>query len=70
MNGLGIHIKIVEEKSRLPNTLYAHNLMPEEYLMSCFNICDFDEKDIDCLELEFFNPFYRGKISGSMEKIS
>lgn len=68
MNGLGIHIKNSGREIPLTEYLVRDNLMPEEYLMSCFNICDFDEKDIDCLELEFFNPFYRGKISEAWKK--
>ena len=68
MNGLGIHIKNSGREIPLNEYLVRDDLLPEEYLMSCFNICDFDEKDIDCLELEFFNPFYRGKISEAWKK--
>ena len=63
INGLGVHIKNSGREISLKEYLVRDDLLPEEYLMSCFNICDFDEKDIDCSELEFFNPFYRGKIS-------
>lgn len=68
INGLGLHTKIKGNEISLNEYLVRDNLSPEEYLMSCFNICDFEAKDLDSSDLEFFNPFYRGKLSEAWRK--
>ena len=68
VNGLGIHTQDNGREIDLKEYLVRDDLSPEEYLLSCFDSCDFDEKDVEISELEFFNPFYRGKFSEAWKK--
>ena len=66
INGLGIHVENCEKESEeinLKEYIARDNLSPEEYVLSCFNECDFERKEFDLNELEFFNPFYKKKLS-------
>lgn len=68
INGLGVHTENGEREISLKDYLVRDSLSSEEYLLSCFDSCDFYEKDIEPSELEFFNPFYRGKLSEAWKK--
>lgn len=68
INGLGIHCGNNNREISLKEFLVRDNLSPEEYLLSCFDFCDFEEKDIDESELEFFNPFFNGRLSEAWRK--
>ena len=68
INGLGIHTENSGREIVLKEYLVRDSLSSEEYLLSCFNLCDFNTKDIKISELEYFNPFYRGKISEAWRK--
>ncbi len=65
VNGLGIHCRSGKHEVKLNDFLIRDSLTPEEYLKVKYDECDFDERDIDVKELEFFNPFYDGKVSDS-----
>lgn len=67
-DGLGIHTVEQGKELELSEYLVRDKLSSEEYLLSCFDLCDFEEKEILLSELEFFNPFYRGKMSEAWEK--
>lgn len=43
-------------QSRIQDVLLWDNLNAEEYFERSFNICDFEERDINLDELEFFDP--------------
>lgn len=68
INGLGIHIKNGKREIKIKDFLVRDSLTPEEYLKAKFDECDFDTRDIDIEELEFFNPFYYGNVSNSWHK--
>ena len=68
LNGLGIHCNEPNHEINLKDFLIRDNLTPEEYLLSNFNECDFDEYDFSSDELEFFNPVYRGRTSEAWRK--
>lgn len=68
INGLGIHVPSGEYEVKLKDFLIRDELTPEEYLSVNYNECDFEEKDIDINEMEFFNPFYYGNVSSSWYK--
>lgn len=65
INGLGIHCKGGKHEVKLNDFLIHDSLTPEEYIKVKYDECDFNERDIDVAELEFFNPFYYGNISNS-----
>lgn len=65
INGLGVHCRNGEHEVKLNDFLIRDGLTPEEYLKVNYDECDFDERDIDVEELEFFNPFYYGNVSNS-----
>lgn len=65
VNGLGIHCRSGKYEVRLNDFLIRDSLTPEEYLKTKYDECDFDERNIDAKELEFFNPFYYGNVSSS-----
>lgn len=65
VNGLGIHCRNGRHEVKLNDFLIRDSLTPEEYIKVKYNECDFNERDIDVAELEFFNPFYYGNISNS-----
>lgn len=68
VNGLGIHTQVNGREIDLKEYLVRDEISPEEYLLSCFDSCDFDKKDVEISELEFFNPFYKGKLSEAWKK--
>lgn len=68
INGLGIHFTKGKYEVKLKDFLIRDELTPEEYLSVNYNECDFDKKDIDVNEMEFFNPFYYGNVSNSWYK--
>lgn len=65
VNGLGIHIKSGKTEIQLNDFLVRDNLTPEEYLKVNFDECDFDTRNFDMNDLEFFNPYYYGNVSSS-----
>ena len=65
VNGLGIHCRNGRHEVKLNDFLIHDSLTPEEYIKVKYDECDFNERDIDVAELEFFNPFYYGNISNS-----
>lgn len=68
MNGLGVHNKKPGSNISLEDFLIRDSLTPEEYLVANYNICDFDERDIDCEDLEFFNTKLHNRISKPWQK--
>lgn len=68
LNGLGIYCKEAKHEISLNDFLIRDNLSPEEYLLANFNPCDFEARDINLDELEFFNPFYCGRLSEAWRK--
>lgn len=68
INGLGIHIEEKRTEISLKDFMVRDDLTPEEYLQVRFDECDFDTRDIDLQELEFFNPFYYGNLSSLWHK--
>lgn len=65
VNGLGIHIGSGKKEIQLNDFLVRDSLTPEEYLKVNFDECDFDTRDLNMDELEFFNPYYYGNVSSS-----
>lgn len=65
INGLGIHCKNKGKEVKLRDFLVRDSLTPEEYIKVNYDECDFEERDINTDELEFFNPYYYGNISSS-----
>ena len=65
VNGLGSHCRNARHEVKLNDFLIRDSLTPEEYIKVKYDECDFNERDIDVAELEFFNPFYYGNISNS-----
>ena len=65
VNGLGIHCRNARHEVKLNDFLIRDSLTPEEYIKVKYDECDFNKRDIDVAELEFFNPFYYGNISNS-----
>ncbi len=65
VNGLGIHCRNGRHEVKLNDFLIRDSLTPEEYIKVKYDECDFNKRDIDVAELEFFNPFYYGNISNS-----
>lgn len=65
VNGLGIHCRNARHEVKLNDFLIRDSLTTEEYIKVKYDECDFNERDIDVAELEFFNPFYYGNISNS-----
>lgn len=65
VNGLGIHIGSGKKEIQLNDFLIRDSLTPEEYLKANFDECDFEIRDLNMDELEFFNPYYYGNVSSS-----
>ena len=65
VNGLGIHCRNGRHEVKLNDFLIRDSLTPEEYIKVKYDECDFNERDIDVAELEFFNPFYYGNVYNS-----
>lgn len=55
VNGLGIHSISGQNQVLLNDFLIRDNLTPEEYVEVNYNECDFEKRDIDTSELEFFD---------------
>lgn len=68
MNGLGVHNKKPGSNISLADFLIRDSLTPEEYLVANYNICDFDKRDIDREELEFFDVMLSKPLSKSWKK--
>lgn len=68
INGLGIHSMVCEQEIDILDYLIRDELSPEEFLKVNFDECDFEEKDIDVEELEFFNPFFYGNATKSWSR--
>lgn len=68
VNGLGIHCRNGRHEVKLNDFLVRDSLTPEEYLKVKYDECDFDERDINVEELEFFNPFYYGNVYNSWHR--
>ena len=68
INGLGIHVDRSNLEISLNEFLVRDSLTPDEYLNVVFDECDFDTKDIDLDDLEFFNPYYYGNVSSSWHR--
>jgi len=68
MNGLGVHNNESGRNISLADFLIRDDLTPEEYLVANYNICDFDERDIDREELEFFDAMSPKPLSKSWQK--
>lgn len=65
INGLGIHSEDCEREIDILDYLIRDELSPEEFLEVNYDECDFEEKDIDIDELEFFNPYFYGNATKS-----
>lgn len=55
VNGLGIHCKHPYNEYSIQDFLIRDSLTPIEYIKESYNLCDFEERDINPLELEFFD---------------
>ena len=55
VNGLGIHCCYSDREISIQEFLIRDSLTPEEYIAVNYNLCDFETRDIDCLELEFLD---------------
>ncbi|MDE7156829.1 MAG: hypothetical protein K2O02_02525 [Lachnospiraceae bacterium] len=57
MNGLGIYSQYLGNKISLQDFLIRDTLNPDDYVLINYNDCDFEERDIDPGELDFFDPY-------------
>ena len=69
MNGLGVHNNEFGRCVSLADFLVRDNLTPEEYILANYNICDFDKRDIEREELEFFDAKSPKPLSKSWQKV-
>lgn len=65
VNGIGIHCRNGRHEIKINDFLIRDSLTPEEYLKVKYDECDFEERNINVEDLEFFNPFYNGNVSNS-----
>lgn len=65
VSGLGIYCQYSGNKVSLQDFLIRDTLSPDEYVLTNYNDCDFEERDIDTEELDFFDPVYGKTISQS-----
>lgn len=56
VNGLGIFTNTADDYINVKDFLIRDSLSSEEYFNTRFDPMDFDERDVDLSELEFFNP--------------
>lgn len=70
VNGLGVFTDSTTYTVSVKEFLIRDNLTYTEYINACFDPIDFEERDIDLLELEFFNPLSSYVPSRSWEKQS
>lgn len=68
MNGLGVYVDAKEESLEVERFLARKNLSEQELITSRFDLCDFEERDIDVSELSFFNPFLKVAPSQAWQK--
>lgn len=68
VSGLGIYCRYLGNEVSLQDFLIRDNLSPYEYVLINYNECDFEEKDIDPKELDFFDPVYGRAISQSWSR--
>ena len=55
VNGLGIHCCYFDKEISIQEFLIRDSLTPKEYIAVNYNLCDFESRDIDLSELEFFD---------------
>lgn len=68
VNGLGIYCQYSGNEVSLQDFLIRDTLSPDEYVLINYNDCDFEERDIDPEELDFFDPVYGRSISQSWSR--
>lgn len=68
MSGLGIYCRYPGNEVSLQDFLIRDTLSPDEYVLINYNDCDFEERDIDPEELDFFDPVYGRAISQSWSR--
>lgn len=56
MNGLGVFFENGSYCSSIQELLIRDKLNVEEYFNACFNLCNFEERDLDISGFEFFLP--------------
>lgn len=55
VNGLGIHCCHFNKEISIQEFLIRDSLTPKEFITVNYNLCDFESRDIDFSELEFFD---------------
>lgn len=68
VSGLGIYCRYSGNEVSLQDFLIRDTLSPDEYVLINYNDCDFEERDIDPGELDFFDPVYGRAISQSWSR--
>ena len=68
VNGLGIYCQDPGNEVLLQDFLIRDTLSPDEYILINYNECDFEERDIDPEELDFFDPVYGKAVSQSWSR--
>lgn len=68
MSGLGVYSANCEYSVSLFDAMIRDNLSCSDYIAAQYNPLDFDERDLELGELEFFNPTLRKSPSSSWEK--
>lgn len=68
VNGLGVHCSHPYNEVLIQDFLIRDNLTPEEYVKANYNLCDFEERDINPSELEFFDARSPKALSKSWQK--
>lgn len=56
MNGLGLYGSVAVNSVNLFDAMLRDTLSVEEYIASRYNLLDFEERDIEVQDLQFFNP--------------
>lgn len=70
VNGLGIHCCYSGKEISIQEFLIRDSFTPEEYIAVNYNLCDFENRDIDFLELEYFDTSSLKPVSKSWQKRS
>ncbi len=60
VRGLGIYSAEAGDSYAISDSLIRDDLEPAAFFQSCFNLCDFTEKDVELDQLEYFDPRKRG----------
>lgn len=68
LNGLGVFSRKLSGAISVNEFIMRDNMMNEDYIKSQYNICDFENRDIDKDELEFFDPLMKNAPSQSWGK--